>query len=328
MYYAPTIPLVILEASDAEDKAYLRSMDKQDIKQLNAEYMQRLYKSALERNTCDFGEIPNSRGDITKLKCYPPTKECLDILEELLSKNRVTVPAISDVKTAIANIITLRTQFMAGFNLGQDYIILTYNTMVMAVLDAVNMLIAEYMNYLTGPSKEPFKLSGKTDKSRGLVSLDILRSFNKLVADNTLINTFSNLTSGKNNFTGMAIPFAIIGGLIAVLTLTRQAILYFYQSRVKLSDYLEMEASFLEANKLSVEASKLSDEKKTKVLMKQEKVILKMRRLADRLKINNEDAGRAAKEAEKKENSGWSLKSIEKDMANKKMDGEMSINIV
>lgn len=94
-----------------------------------------------------------------------------------------------------------------------------------------------------------------------------------------------------------------------------------------MTEYLEMESSFLEANKLSVEASNLPPEKKQKVLLKQEKVILKMRRLADRLKINMEDASDTAISMTKNEEKQWSLKNIEKDIADQKLNGK-SITII
>ena len=314
---------IIMEASDLEDKKYMRSMNKQDIKQINANLLQRLYESTLSRNTCDFGEIPKSEGDIEKLKCYKPTMECIALLEDLLKKNRIEEPAIGEVRLAISNLIMLKPYFMDGFKMKQEYVIVVYNTTVMAVIDAVTMLIAEYMNYMVGPIKEPFKLTGKTDKSRGIISIDSLRTFNNLVKDNTIQNTFLDmLNQSRSNLTGPAVAFAVVAGMIGILTVTRQLIFYFYQSRVRMTEYLEMESSFLEANRLSVEASNLPPDKKQKVLAKQDKVILKMRRMADRLKINMEDAGSAAKAAEKKENSGWNLKTIEKDMANKKMNGQ------
>lgn len=321
-----TIHPIVMEASDAEDRRYMRSMDKQDMKQINANLLQKLYESTLKRNTYDFAEVQASEGDIEKMKCYKPTVECLDVLEDLLRKNRISEPALSDVRLAISNLIMLKPFFMDGFKLKNSCVIVTYNTTVMAVIDAVTMLIAEYMNYVVGPSKEPFKLTGKTDKSRGILSIDSLKTFNGLVKDNTLQNTLLGLsTPGKSNFTGVGavvVPFAIVAGLIAIVSLTRQLIFYFYHSRVKAAEYLELESSFLEANRLSVEASKLPPDKKQKVLMKQDKVILNMRRLADRLKVNMEDAGSAAKKEEKKENSSWDLKTIEKDITNQKMEGK------
>lgn len=314
---------IVMEASDPEDRRYMRSMDKQDMKQINANLLQKLYQSTLQRNTYDFSEVEASAGDIEKMKSYKSTVECLNVLDELLKKNRISEPALGEVRLAISNLVMLKPFFMNGFKLKNSCIVITYNTTVMAVIDAVTMLIAEYMNYIVGPSKEPFKLTGKTDKSRGILSLESLKAFNGLVKDNTLQNTLLSLTTTpRSNFTGaVAIPFAVVAGLIAIVSLSRQLIFYFYHTRVKTADYLEMESSFLEANRLSVEASKLPPEKKQKVLMKQDKVILKMRRLADRLHINMEDAGSAAKTEQKRENSSWDLKTIEKDMADKKMEG-------
>lgn len=322
-----TVHPIVMEASDAEDRHYMRStMDKQDMKQINANLLQKLYQSTLQRNTYDFSEVEKSAGDIEKMKCYGSTMECLDTLDELLKKNRISEPALGEVRLAISNLVMLKPFFMNGFKLKNSFVIIAYNTTVMAVIDAVTMLIAEYMNYIVGPSKEPFKLTGKTDKSRGILSIDSLKTFNGLVKDNTLQNTLLSMNApAKNNFVGtgaVVVPFITVAGLIAIVSLARQLIFYFYHTRVKTAEYLEMESSFLEANRLSVEASKLPPEKKQKVLMKQDKVILKMRRLADRLHINMEDAGSAARAEEKKENSSWDLKTIEKDMANKKMEGK------
>lgn len=321
---------IVMEASDAEDKRYMHSLSKQDIKQINANLLQKLYRSTLDRNTYDFSEVSASAGDIEKMKSYKSTVECLDVLEELLKKNRIDEPGLADVRLAISNLIMLKPFFINGFKLKNSCVIITYNTTVMAVIDAVTLLIAEYMNYIVGPSKEPFKLTGKTDKSRGILSLDSLKTFNSLVKDNTLQNTLLSLNATpKDHFVGsgaitggLAITGLAIAGLIAVVTLTRQLIFYFYHARVKTADYLEMESSFLEANRLSVEASKLPPEKQQKVLAKQGKVILKMRRLADRLKINMEDAGSASKKELRNENSSWDLKTIEKDMATKKTEGK------
>lgn len=323
------IPQIVYEASDADDRKYIRSMNKHDLGQINADLMQRLYKNMVEFNTVDFGEIPDSKGDIEKLKCYKPTVECLDVVEQLMKQNKINEPALGDTRLAISNIIQSKSHFEEAFKLNQEYIILVYNTSVMAVLDVTRLLITEYVNYMTGPNSAPFKLTGRTDKSRGLRSLECLRTFNKLVKDNTVNDTFVGLQSASNLTGELAIPFVVIGGLVTILTLSRQLILYFYQSRVRLSDYLEMEAMFLEANKLSVEASKLPLDKKKKVLLKQEKVILKLRRLADGLKIKMEDADVSSRTMEKKQNASWSLKNIEKDMTEKKLnDGQMTINII
>ena len=322
---------IVVEASSMDDRRFMRTMNKQDVQQINANLLQKLYKSALERNTYDFGEIPDSKGDIEALKCYKPTMECITALEDLLNKNRINEPALDVVKLAISNIKMLKPYFVEGFKLKEEWIMVAYNTTIMAVIDAVTMLIAEYMNYMVGPIKEPFKLTGKTDKSRGIVCVNSLKSFNSLVKDGTLQSTLqASLHPAKKNLTGevVAIGAGVIIGLVAVINLIRLLIFYFYQSRVKMSEYLEMESSFLEANRLSVEASKLPPDKKQKVLINQEKVILKMRRLADRLKINMEDAGEAANTMAKDENNKWSLKEIEKDMTNQKMNGGMSSTII
>lgn len=330
MVYDTLVHPIVMEASDPEDRKYMRSMNKQDIQQINANLLQKLYESTLKRNNCDFGDIPKTAGDFEKSKWYKPTIDCLSTLEDLLKKNRVEEPVVSSVRLAISNLLMTKPYFEEGFKLKEEWIMVVYNTIVMAVIDTVTMLIAEYMNYMVGPITEPFKLTGKTDKSRGIVSVDSLNTFNNLVKDNTLQNTLTAaMHPGKKNLTGgIAVAGLVIAGMVGITSLARLSILYFYQSRVKISEYLELESAFLEANQLSVEAAKLPPDKRQKILAKQEKVILNMRRLADRLKINMEDASSAARQLEKKENSNWGLKTIEKDMATKKLNGQSTITII
>jgi hypothetical protein len=96
---------------------------------------------------------------------------------------------------------------------------------------------------------------------------------------------------------------------------------------VKLSDYLNMQADFLELNRLGVEASNKTAKQKKDIIRKQEKIILKCRRRADKLKINDEDIGALAKREVENDNKQFSLKSIEKQMFSNKMDG-VNFNIV
>lgn len=329
--YITTVHPIVMEASDYEERRYMRSMSKQDAQQINLNLFQKLYQSTLNKNQCDFGDIPKSEGDIEKVKAYKPTIECLDVLDELLQKNRLKEPAVGEVRLAISNLILLKPWFKDGFKLKEQWVILTYNTTVMAVLDAVSMLIAEYMNYMIGPIKDSFQLTGKTDKGRGLVSLETIQNFNHLVKNNTMQNTLQQgMTMGKKNAIGpVTIAVGTVLGLIAIVNLARLCIFYFYKSRVKLAEYLDLESSFLEANQLSVKASKVPPEERKRILQKQEKVILSMRRLADRIKINAEDASITAKQEIAKENGTWNLGAIEKDISNNQLNGgQMSFNII
>ena len=64
---------IVMEASTPEDKNYMRTMNKDDIHQINGTLIQGLYRTIIERKDCDFGDIPDSKGDIEKCKYYKST---------------------------------------------------------------------------------------------------------------------------------------------------------------------------------------------------------------------------------------------------------------
>ena len=322
---------IVMEASTPDDKTYMKSMNKEDIHQINGTLIQGLYSTILERKHCDFGDIPDSKGDITKCNYYKSTMECLDILGELMTKNGIPTTDVDIVKEAVNNIIRFKETFSLAFQLKQEYLILFYNTIVMAVVDATSMIIAEYMNYLVGPEQSKYdSVKSKNDKSRGRISLDNLQRFNNEVRVGHFGDTADYLLKAqRNNFIGteVVIAGAIIMAIISVIPITRELIYFYYKSRVRLSDYLDMQADFLELNKLGVNASSKSAQQKKEILKKQEKIILKCRRTADKLKINDEDIGVLAKKQVENDNKGFSLKNIEKQMYSNKMNGT-GFNIV
>jgi hypothetical protein len=316
---------IVTEASSPEDKKYIQGMNKDDVHQVNGTLVRGLYKNVLDRKDCDFGDIPDSKGDITKCKYYKSTQESLDTLSELMVKNGVPTTDVDIVKEAIANIKRFKPTFELAFQLKQDYLILFYNTIVMAVIDATSLIIADYMNYLLGPEQSRYDtVKSKSDKGRGRISLDNLQRFNgevKVGHFETMANYL--LDAQRKNFTGTGVIVAgvVITALVSIVPITRELIYFYYRTRVQLSDYLDMQADFLELNKLGVQASNKSAQQKKDILKKQEKIILKCRRKADKLKINDEDIGALAKKQVADDNKGFSLQNIEKQMFSNKMDG-------
>jgi hypothetical protein len=318
------ISSIVMEASSPEDKKYMQGMNKDDIHQINGTLVQGLYKTILDRKDCDFGDIPDSKGDITKCKYFKSTAESLDVLSELMVKNDIPTTDVDIVKEAIGNIKRFAPTFERAFQLKQDYLILFYNTIVMAVIDATSMIIAEYMNYLLGPEQSRYDNKSRNDKGRGRISLNNLRLFNEevKVGHFDTMATFM-LDAQRKNFTGTGVVIAgvVVLALVSIVPITRELIYFYYSSRVKISDYLEMQADFLELNKLGVQASSKSAQQKKEIIKKQEKIILKCRRIADKLKINDEDIGSLAKKKVADDNKGFSLQNIEKQMYTNKNDG-------
>lgn len=325
----PTVHSIIMEASSKEDRQYMKTMSKNDIHQINGTLIQNLYASVIKRKDIDFGDIPASKGDIEKVKFYPSTVESLNILAELYRKNSIDEPSVGEVKRAISNMKKFRPQFVNGFKMEHEFMMLTYNSLVMSVIDATSLLISSYMTYIVS-ADQTYRITGESDKNRGFVSLENLRKFNVSADNGNMSKALTYmLDEGRQSFMGeeVLIGGAVIMCLLSIVPLIREIVYQFYCSRVKMSDYLTMQADFLEMNKLAVEASKKSPDERKTIIKKQEAIIKQMRKTADKLMINNVDMNDVAKKEIKQDNSLWSLPSIEKQLSNSKLNGA-SLNII
>lgn len=337
---------IVMEASTSEDRKFMRNMKKEDVNQINAILVQKLYESVLKHNNCDFGDIPKSKGDITKVKGIETCIESLDTLKELHQTNGIPVEDIDTVKNSISIVSKFKRQFETGFKLNNEYLIILYNTIVMAIMDGTSMLIADYTNYMITPDNVEYSGVSGRNKKRGTISIESLKRFNSMDTSGSLSSTINTLVSeatkssaGTRRNTGVSESAAVLGsiGVItavaflsvkAVITLVRELIFYFYHLRVTLADYLEVQATFLEMNRLAIENSNRPASQKKDIIKKQEKVILKLRRVSDKLKIKAEDVTVLSKKSLNEDNSTLSLSSIEKQMTEDKLNGVNTIQII
>ena len=129
--------------------------------------------------------------------------------------------------------------------------------------------------------------------------------------------------SKVKNFAGedVVITGVIIMGLASIVPMMRELIYFYYHSRVKIADYLKMQSDFLEMNKLAVQASSKPPQERKQIAIKQDKVIKELRRLSDKIMINNVDTNDVVKKQVKDESPIFSLPSISQQLSKNKLEG-------
>ena len=320
---------IVMEASTSADRAYMRKASKDEIHQINGTLINSLYKETVNRNHCDFGDIPKSKGDITKVKHYKPTVECLNILETLFVENEINEPRLTEIQDAVKHMEKYTPQFEMGYRMNQDFVILLYNTTVMAIIDATSMMIASYMDFIIGPDQEKYTPTGRFDKGRGEVSLENLTKFNTLAYNGKLRESLEkSINNSRSNFTGTEVALAMVA-IMAIVPITRELIFFYNRIKIQLSDYLDQEVQFLEMHELAIKSSRTkSSAEKREILEKQRKIMTNLRRFRDKLKIQNVDAEYSMRREVKQDNSMYTLANIEKVSAQNKLDGNSNLQFV
>jgi hypothetical protein len=281
-----------MENGSFEDKRNIRMLTEADLSNVSNNLVSKLYKSAIDKSYVDFDDIPLSKGDITKYTGYTDMMQSLDILDNIARKSNVTIPEINTVLKAIGNITALRDKFTKGYALNNNFIMLQYCTLTATCVEATSGLIASFVDYVKTVDTVEFKII-QPSKQPGAVAIKNLESFNTSVASGEYVKVIDvilkngNINGGIVKESAVVITAAVITSIVAVVVLMRQIVFRFFYMRMKVSDYLKMQAIFLEMNKENVKAkeNKLSPEKRKKVLKKQEELAKKLMNMSDKLKV-------------------------------------------
>lgn len=161
---------LMTEASDSQDKLLVALTSK-------------LYEKILEKyEKIDFSTISRSRGDITKIEKYDSLVECVEIIHKLVTEYREDTYPVDVVNSAIANIKSRDTMFKKAFVINAPVAVMTYNTMVLAIVESVSFLIATCVEYIKIPQAETFRMALDTvayNNTKQNLLFESLASFNE-----------------------------------------------------------------------------------------------------------------------------------------------------
>lgn len=310
----PITKILLENCKTFSERRELFSLTEAETLGVNNNMVNKLFQSAVNKSHVDFGDIPKSKGDVTKYSGYKSMVESLDILKNLSLKNSHKIPQIETVQKALDNIVTNRNLFERGFKLNKEYVTLQYNTLVMSCVIATSALIVSYVDYIKRVDRVEFVIIN-ANNTPGELCIENLTKFNKSVSTGDFIKVMNGIiTSGSEGFTGTgtAIASAIIMGAIFGVTFMRDIVFYVYYSRVKIAEYLRVQALFLELNKNNINSQgyNMAADKKEKVLRNQAVLIDDLKKYADMIDVSDRMATSNMKTDIKKENSGWKLDDV------------------
>ena len=155
-----------------------------------------LYDSIVSKvDEIDFGTIPLSRGDITKVEGFGKTMECLRIIRELVLQYKQDVTAVDVVLSAIQNTMDRKALFIKGYALNAELPMLLYNLIVLAIERSTSLMIATCIQFISDPSSNtPKKALDKVAYQRTMddVMFQQLGSYNAMCNKKTIDKILDN----------------------------------------------------------------------------------------------------------------------------------------
>ena len=272
-----------------------------------------LYQSILNKDHIDFDNIPESKGDIFKYEGYKYMVEILSTIEKLMLKTPSKIDEVKTVIEALSNIANNKKIFEAGFKLEKEFIMLQYNLLVFACVEATSCLVASYVEFMKSPDQGEYIVI-KNEKHPACLCIKNLEMFNKTIKNGDFSRvTNSILKYEEENFIGsesIAIPALIVSSVLFIVPIMRELIFIFYNSRMKVSDYLKHQALLLEINELSLQSSNKSPSEREKIIKKQKAMIKKLNTMSDKIRIEEKTNKNRVEKGLSKENKEFTIGNI------------------
>lgn len=190
------------DISDDATRKCIVNLEDGEQEQLLTALSSKLYDMIVDKvDQIDFGSIPKSRGDITKVDSIENTEECLSIIRQLVMEYKEDPECVDTVITAIQNIKDRKALFVKSFSLNVELPIILYNTTVLAIEQSVSFLIAVCIAYIKDPDTQ--SMNAALDKAAYNNAKDNLMfrqlyTFNASCASKELESTIEEIIKNGN----------------------------------------------------------------------------------------------------------------------------------
>lgn len=253
----------------------------------------------------DYGEIPKTNGDITKLSKYSDLVECLNLIRSLVVEMKQDATPIDTVSEAISNIILLKETFERAFKNDTELPIIMYNNLVLAVVASISLMISTSVEFVKSPNSNSFDIilnKMAYNKSKNYMLFGTLKKFNKSCKKGDFAKAMDYAIKERvNHSTNEAAALGAVGGFFAthgvaiavgtVLSILavflipgvlKELVFIFYHMRVRVSDFFNIQADLLEMNAYKLKNSETNDQTtKEKIANKQMKLVANLRKIAN-----------------------------------------------
>ena len=187
---------------DAPTRRMIVALDEKEQTQLLSALSNSLYKKITsDMDKIDFGTIPRSRGDITKVERFDDTEECLAIMKKLVQEYRQDTTIVDTVLEAVTNIKQRKNIFMKGFATNNSLVTSIYNLIVLAIEESVSFLVSVCIQYIKDPETKSMSMAlNKVAyyNTKNNVVYEQLVSFNESCANGNMDKVLNGVMANAN----------------------------------------------------------------------------------------------------------------------------------
>ena len=315
-----------MDMSDLTTVQQAMSLNEAEQNTLLVSLTNKLYQMIVGKvSDIDYGDIPDTKGNIRRLPKYKQMRECIEILHDIFVQYKEDTKPVDVLDNALSNLENYSDIFVASYNGDIDFGIMTYENVALGVVQAIGFMIAVCIEYVKDPKKVGLqKVLNKTgiSKVKDHLVYENLVKFNEACKNGELEKGLRPLIKDKvKNLFGLtfihgalAIP-VIIAALIPFL---KHLTYFFYSSRVRFSTYLDAQADLLEMNAAELKSNEalITNDKKDKVIARQLKIAKLFHSVSNKIAIDSKESEVKATRDLKEDSRKLKMDEVESNPAN------------
>ena len=291
--------------SDDDTLAVLCHIDEADKNMVVDSLASKLYDKIVAKVAdIDYGSIPETKGDITKLENYTELLETINIISNIVEEYKMKPECIDIVIDAIENIKDRTDLWEKAYYLNTSFPIIFYNTIVLSIVSSVSLLISTSIEFIKDSTNEDYQI--KFDKiaymkSKDNILFQNLKKFNDACNKGEVDKAFEAVLDKSKQFAGVddltiVSGFALAAIVITIIPIMRELIFFFFSSKQQISDYFIIQAELIQMNSEYVKNNPTMDSKSRKeISKKQDKIAQNFKKIGNALAVDVKTAERKAK---------------------------------
>lgn len=304
IYRTPEFQKAVNEYFDLSDKetfSCLRSIEEADQNKVLIALTSKLYDHLVEKvDDIDFGDIPKSRGDITKLPNYNKVIDCISIIRGILENSKQDLSPVLVLEDAVKNLNQYKDSFVRGYQLNMELPMVIYNTMVLSIYSGISILISSCIEFIKSTDDTGFDIAldkVQLKKTKDSLIFRDLKMLNSSFDHGTLPKALDQiLRQHTKNMVGpavggIAVAGAIIGVILNIIPILRELTYFFFYSRTKVADYFDAQSALLQMNAYNLASKATNDGKDIKEIQKKQlKIADKFKKIANIIAVKKSKA--------------------------------------
>lgn len=291
------------DITDKDTRKVIVSLNEDQQNQLVTSLSAKLYTIIVSKvDEIDYGKIPESRGDITKIPNFQELNECIDTIRKLLIEYKQPTDSVDAVFEAIENLKDSRQLWEKAFTYENNLAIVFYNTIALSIVSSVSFLISGSIDFIKDPDSESYEVVLDTNgfhKSKDNLLFKNLKKFNKSYRKGEIQKAIkASLESGKNIkessirtveesiVTVAATTVLVLSLAKLILPILHELVCMLYCARQNMSDYMSIQSDLvrLNAENVKFDTTKTPEERK-KIYNRQSKIADKFKKISNKLAV-------------------------------------------